>query len=360
MFAAGQSYAQASQFSLAFDPTGVSSGAPIGDARRRALSQGPAFSLGWGGGDDNSVEHASMGAKRQFGTSAAPSKEAYAAMLREQIASKSNKGNVYGSGCTGATGMRRSSSIATAAMLGLGSSPEAAPGHYDGGGGRAYDGNGGRAADVAPGAPALSYAEELKAQIDSRANTKSNARAARLAADREDDVRVERESHQYQDQKQRERDAQQDRSRVVQARADALERFLGERGDSVQFGAVGREGGRAAAAPARASQMRPPQMPTPTLGGDLSYGRAAPSVWVGCGALPGQHAGGDQGYGRAPSSDRMGVGGVLPGQQAVGGGQVSSNRYASGGNQNCGNMLTEKPSSRVLAPPGGKSSFSFG
>mmetsp|Transcript_66765 Transcript_66765/g.215843 ORF Transcript_66765/g.215843 Transcript_66765/m.215843 type:complete len:361 (-) Transcript_66765:717-1799(-) len=360
MFAAGQSYAQASQFSLTFDPTGVSSAAPLGDARRRALSQGPAFSLGWGGGDDNSAEHASMGGKRQFGSSAAPSKEAYAAMLREQIASKSNKGNGYGSGGMGSTGMRRSSSIATAAMLGLGSSPEAAPGHYDGGGGRAYDGNGGRAADVAPGARALSYAEELKAQIDSRANTKSNARAARLAADREDDVRVERESHQYQDQKQRERDSQQERSRVVQARADSLERFLGERGDSVQFGAVGREGGRAAAAPARASQMRPPQMPTPTRGGDVGYGRAAPSDWVGCGALPGQNAGGDQGYGRVPSSDRMGGGGVLPGQQAVGGGHVSSNRYATGANQNCGNVLTDKPSSRVLAPPGGKSSFSLG
>mmetsp|Transcript_98952 Transcript_98952/g.317289 ORF Transcript_98952/g.317289 Transcript_98952/m.317289 type:complete len:353 (+) Transcript_98952:57-1115(+) len=352
MFAAGQSYAQASQFSLTFDPTGVSSAAPLGDARRRALSQGPAFSLGWGGGDDNSAEHASMGGKRQFGSSAAPSKEAYAAILREQIASKSNKVYGYGGGGLGSTGMRRGSSVAAAAILGLGSSPEAAPGPFDG--------SNGRASDDAPGARALNYAQDLKMQIDARANDRSNARGARLAADREDDVRVERESHQYQDQKQRERDSQQERSRVVQARADSLERFLGERGDSVQFGAVGREGGRAAAAPARASQMRPPQMPTPTLGGDLGFGRAAPSDWVGCGALPGQHAGGDQGYGRAPSSDRMGVGGVVPGQQAVGGGHVSSNRYATGANQNCGNVLTDKPSSRVLAPPGGKSSFSLG
>mmetsp|Transcript_66764 Transcript_66764/g.215840 ORF Transcript_66764/g.215840 Transcript_66764/m.215840 type:complete len:164 (-) Transcript_66764:4-495(-) len=132
MFAAGQSYAQASQFSLTFDPTGVSSAAPLGDARRRALSQGPAFSLGWGGGDDNSAEHASMGGKRQFGSSAAPSKEAYAAILREQIASKSNKVYGYGGGGLGSTGMRRGSSVAAAAILGLGSSPEAAPGPFDG------------------------------------------------------------------------------------------------------------------------------------------------------------------------------------------------------------------------------------
>eukprot|EP00903_Cladosiphon_okamuranus_P009382 g8946.t1 len=39
---------------------------------------------------------------------------------------------------------------------------------------------------------------------------------------------------------------------------------------------------------------------------------------------------------------------------------LSSNAYASGVNQNAGNFLTEKPITRIHAPPGGVSSISFG
>jgi len=35
---------------------------------------------------------------------------------------------------------------------------------------------------------------------------------------------------------------------------------------------------------------------------------------------------------------------------------TSSNAYASGANQNCGNVITDRPSTRVHAPPGGRSS----
>merc|ERR1711865_916315 len=37
---------------------------------------------------------------------------------------------------------------------------------------------------------------------------------------------------------------------------------------------------------------------------------------------------------------------------------ISGNAYKQGGstNQNCGNYITDRPTSRVLAPPGGKSS----
>ncbi|GFH50967.1 hypothetical protein CTEN210_07443 [Chaetoceros tenuissimus] len=38
---------------------------------------------------------------------------------------------------------------------------------------------------------------------------------------------------------------------------------------------------------------------------------------------------------------------------------ISNNSFASGSSQNTGNVLTERPSSRVLQPPGGKSSFSL-
>ena len=40
--------------------------------------------------------------------------------------------------------------------------------------------------------------------------------------------------------------------------------------------------------------------------------------------------------------------------------KVGSNSYASGANQNAGNVLTDRPTSRVLAPPGGRSQISFG
>lgn len=40
--------------------------------------------------------------------------------------------------------------------------------------------------------------------------------------------------------------------------------------------------------------------------------------------------------------------------------RVSSNRYADGANQNCGNFITDRPTTRLHAPPGGKSSFSLG
>lgn len=39
---------------------------------------------------------------------------------------------------------------------------------------------------------------------------------------------------------------------------------------------------------------------------------------------------------------------------------LSSNAYASGVNQNAGNFLTDKPITRIHAPPGGASSISFG
>ena len=37
-------------------------------------------------------------------------------------------------------------------------------------------------------------------------------------------------------------------------------------------------------------------------------------------------------------------------------GAISANAFASGTNQNCGNFITDRPTSRVLAPPGGRSS----
>ena len=38
---------------------------------------------------------------------------------------------------------------------------------------------------------------------------------------------------------------------------------------------------------------------------------------------------------------------------------TSSNQYASGSSQNTGNVITDRPTSRVTQPPGGRSSISF-
>ncbi len=39
---------------------------------------------------------------------------------------------------------------------------------------------------------------------------------------------------------------------------------------------------------------------------------------------------------------------------------ISNNAFANGNNMNCGNVLTDRPSSRVLNPPGGKSTICLG
>eukprot|EP00986_Skeletonema_menzelii_P012396 scaffold6832_cov81-Skeletonema_menzelii.AAC.19 len=39
---------------------------------------------------------------------------------------------------------------------------------------------------------------------------------------------------------------------------------------------------------------------------------------------------------------------------------ISSNAYANGHSQNTGNVLTDRPTSKVTQPPGGRSSITFG
>lgn len=48
-----------------------------------------------------------------------------------------------------------------------------------------------------------------------------------------------------------------------------------------------------------------------------------------------------------------------PTLSTAGGRGVSSNLYANGSSQNTGNVITDRPTSRVTQPPGGKSSISF-
>jgi SPIRAL1-like protein len=48
-----------------------------------------------------------------------------------------------------------------------------------------------------------------------------------------------------------------------------------------------------------------------------------------------------------------------PAARPAGGSGISSNAYAQGSRQNVGNVITDRPTSRVTQPPGGRSSISF-
>jgi len=62
----------------------------------------------------------------------------------------------------------------------------------------------------------------------------------------------------------------------------------------------------------------------------------------------------------APDFERRGNDYRASAQAAGGHGGVSSNAYANGATQNCGNVLTDRRTTKVSAPPGGHSSIVFG
>lgn len=68
--------------------------------------------------------------------------------------------------------------------------------------------------------------------------------------------------------------------------------------------------------------------------------------------------GGGGGYAPPPQQGYSGPG--QPGGGSPGQGGANNNYSRPNGMQNVGNFLTDRPSSRVLAPPGGKSQISFG
>jgi SPIRAL1-like protein len=97
-----------------------------------------------------------------------------------------------------------------------------------------------------------------------------------------------------------------------------------------------------------------------SFGCGLTFGGEAPAPTGGRGgvrqyvapvqqqAAPGQQA--------APVQQQPQAGGVAN----IGAIQESSNKFANGANQNCGNVLSERSSTRLHAPPGGQSSIMFG
>jgi len=93
--------------------------------------------------------------------------------------------------------------------------------------------------------------------------------------------------------------------------------------------------------------------PSPSMRGqglaDAAYASRGPP-----GGGGGQYGGGQYGGGPPQQSQQTSL---AFGQRDQSG---SSNAYASGGNQNCGNGITDRRTTRVLQAPGGNSQISFG
>lgn len=147
------------------------------------------------------------------------------------------------------------------------------------------------------------YAEELKMQIDAKNALKANQRAAAVEADRADDARVQREAAQLRGEVEGEVAKQRQREAVADQRTNELASYLEQ-----DKGAKG-------------------------------YGGAKPSTKE-----------------NIEVSNTPAACTTEPAKA----GHMSSNRFATGSNQNCGNVITDRSTTRIHHAPGGKSSLVLG
>eukprot|EP00927_Polykrikos_kofoidii_P043891 TRINITY_DN37986_c0_g1_i1.p1 TRINITY_DN37986_c0_g1~~TRINITY_DN37986_c0_g1_i1.p1 ORF type:complete len:344 (+),score=34.94 TRINITY_DN37986_c0_g1_i1:78-1034(+) len=240
------------------------------------------------------------------------------------------------------------------------------------------------------------YASELAAQMAEKRSRMVAEREERRRGDRTDDVRVQHEGSDPPEHKNYEANRQRDREAQVLAREDSLTRFLAEQGQG-PTGAGGPSSSPNSRKPPAGgrSVSQPPRAPSPS-GAAAGPPAVRSSPFATQDDRPGsQQQRGRRVYGNGPSSTPWAVGGdeqaapaaarggygqrestpEVPGLQrrsAIpprppasindgygGAARGSANAYANGANQNCGNVITDRPTSRVLQPPGGGSSIKF-
>jgi len=144
--------------------------------------------------------------------------------------------------------------------------------------------------------PQQLYAEELRMQVEAKNAAKAGNKAAALQAERADMARVERES--------------------AELRAEI-------------HGEVAKQRQRETITDQRSSQL-------------ASY-------------LAKEQGAGGHGVVLGSTDENLNTGNFQKGSE-----QVSSNKFACGANQNCGNVITDRSSTRIHHAPGGKSSIVLG
>jgi len=190
-----------------------------------------------------------------------------------------------------------------------------------------------------------SYADELAAQIEQKRALKMAERDENIRADRTDLDRVSREASELRTEVQTEIGRQRQREATVAAREDSLTRFLAEN----------ENGGR------RSPSSRPPSPFATNERAEIPRARSrGPSMQRKSSERSPFATYHDDSPLNPPGRPTLPP--RPPSLPAGDGGQpgVSANVFASGANQNCGNMITDRRTSRVLRPPGGGGSLQLG
>jgi len=234
--------------------------------------------------------------------------------------------------------------------------------------------------------PPKSYGDMLAAQIEEKRAMKAAEKARNREADREDELRVQREAGQLLQEVQGEVAKQRSREQLISERQDSLSRFLAQQEQQGRAGAAKPSGGPTNHAPppeedhldARRRAVpglcgKPPTPPRSSSRGAnpgaAAAGARPPSAGHRTRSTPPPRQGSapfamEQDTQAAPPRQAAlprAHGGLLPsrGEEAPRSG-VSANIWATGANQNCGNFISDRPTSRVIQPPGGGSSLQLG
>jgi len=204
-----------------------------------------------------------------------------------------------------------------------------------------------------------SYGAQLRAQMDERAASQRYDRLQRGEAERADDRRVSREAADLRREVEGEIAAQRGREATVRAREASHANYMAAQNSQNSRSAALARGRQAAPDTYGAIFGRAPptayERPSNGTGPGASNAYGAPVADQQQYALQKTRRQVDRdAYAANRDADPYAFGG-----QASGRGD-SSNAYANGANQNCGNVITDRSSTRVMAPPGGRSSITFG
>jgi len=228
-------------------------------------------------------------------------------------------------------------------------------------------------------APAKAYGAELAAQIQEKRSRLAAEREERQRAHQVDNGRMQPEGIEPCAQVHDEVSMQQQREANVCAREDSLSRFLAEQGGNAQQQPSSAPANMQRATAGRRTQSIAVQGTPWASGGpqeNIVQTRKArePAPWASHQDMPtpcrasgyqrGREAGGKPFATNGEQADALPPKASLPPRAPasmadIGNAprpSVSNNVFAQGSNQNCGNVMTDRASSRVLAPPGGRSS----